>query len=64
MRPLASIDDVVARARDRWVAFTEARWNALIPKYAKCITIGDTHVHYLHPTKGWRFVSKRRLGLV
>lgn len=39
------------------------RWHRIIPPCAKNITFADTHVRYLHPTKGYRYVSKRRLGL-
>jgi hypothetical protein len=39
------------------------RWQQIIPQCAKEITFGDTYVRYLHPTKGHRYVSKKRLGL-
>ena len=40
-------------------------WNALIPKRAVRVEVdfSPTHVRYLHPTKGWRCVAKKRLGL-
>jgi hypothetical protein len=38
-------------------------WNALIPKCALRPGIGETHVTYLHPTKGFRRVSNKRLGI-
>lgn len=38
-------------------------WQRLIPKSAVQVEMKDTFVRYLHPTKGWRYVSKRRLGL-
>jgi len=40
-----------------------AQWNALIPKCAKRIVHRPDGVLYLHPTKGWRRVSYKRLGL-
>jgi hypothetical protein len=44
-------------------ARTTQNWNALIPKRAKCVEIVGGKVRYLHPTKGWRLVSLKRLGL-
>ena len=43
--------------------YLTALWNATIPKCALRIEIGRTHVSYLHPTKGFRRIHKRRLGL-
>ena len=39
------------------------KWNALVS--AKIIKVEDRPDHFrlLHPTKGWRRFSKRRLGL-
>lgn len=41
------------------------QWNALIPENALDIDVdfSPTAVRYRHPTKGFRYVSKRRLGL-
>lgn len=39
------------------------RWNALIPKCAINVKIGETHTTYIHPTKGRRVVNNKRLGL-
>ena len=39
------------------------RWSALIPARAVAVEIGATSTRYLHPTKGWRTVSHRRLGV-
>lgn len=38
-------------------------WNSLIPRRSVTVEHGPTHVRYLHPTKGWRRVANRRLGL-
>jgi hypothetical protein len=38
-------------------------WNGTIPKCARFVEIGETHTTFLHPTKGWRRVSNKRLGL-
>lgn len=40
-----------------------AQWNMCIPKRAVRVDRVAGGVRYLHPTKGWRFVSDRRLGL-
>jgi hypothetical protein len=47
-------------------AMAEQRWNALVPNYARCVsqTPDGKSFKWLHPTKGWRFVSRKRLGLV
>lgn len=37
-------------------------WNALIPKRALNVEANGEGVKYLHPTKGWRFVSKKRFA--
>jgi len=42
----------------------ERAWNALIPKSAINATIiPETGVRYLHPTKGYRYVGKRRFAI-
>lgn len=38
-----------------------ARWNAVIPKRAMHVTDNGSSITYLHPTKGYRTVSKRRI---
>lgn len=45
------------------LARASALWNSVIPRRATHLEVGETHVRYLHPTKGWRLVHKRRLGL-
>jgi hypothetical protein len=40
-----------------------ARWNALIPACARDVVELATAIRYTHPTKGFRFVSKQRLGI-
>lgn len=50
-----------------WVRkLAEQRWNAIVPSYAKCVTQtpDGKAFRWLHPTKGWRFVSRRRLGII
>jgi hypothetical protein len=39
------------------------RWNALVNKKAIAVSFERTFVKYIHPTKGWRRVSNRRLGI-
>lgn len=39
------------------------RWDQYIPKSAIRVSWTDDSVRYLHPTKGWRRISNRRLGL-
>jgi hypothetical protein len=47
-----------------YLAVTTRLWNALVPAHAKALDAwAETHVRYCHPTKGWRRVSKKRLGL-
>jgi hypothetical protein len=38
-----------------------SRWNAVIPKCALDAETGPTHTTYLHPRKGFRRVSNKRL---
>ncbi|MDR3488770.1 MAG: hypothetical protein P4M05_28185 [Bradyrhizobium sp.] len=38
-------------------------WNQTIPKRAIHIEVGETHTTYVHPTKGPRRISNKRLGL-
>jgi hypothetical protein len=46
---------------DRVRAYHEPRWNSLIPKHAIATeVIPNVGVRYLHATKGWRYVSKKR----
>ncbi len=45
------------------IARLTALWNAHIPKCAVKVEHMPDHVRYLHPTKGWRRVSNKRLGL-
>jgi hypothetical protein len=42
----------------------ERAWNALIPSSAINATIiPEVGVRYLHPTKGYRYVGKRRFAI-
>ena len=41
----------------------QALWNATVAERAIGAEIGATHTTYLHPTKGYRRVSNKRLGL-
>ena len=38
-------------------------WDMIIPKHANNVVIGDTYTTFIHPTKGHRRVSNKRLGL-
>lgn len=40
-----------------------AQWNALVPSSWLYRSESETHFHFVHPTKGKRKVSKRRLGI-
>lgn len=40
-----------------------AAWNALTPKRIAGIRYEDDAIHVLHPTKGWRRIAHKRLGL-
>jgi hypothetical protein len=42
--------------------FQRLRWNSLIPKHAVVVELVKSGVRWLHPTKGWKYVSARRLG--
>lgn len=44
--------------------FQVRRWNAIVPKRAVDVreTPNGTHFEYLHPTKGWKAVSRNRVG--
>lgn len=59
MRPAAHPMVVETMARKT------ALWNQLIPPRALGVrdTPNGRAIEYLHPTKGWKRVSKRRLGL-
>lgn len=41
-----------------------AKWNAVIPKCALCVEEDGSSIKYLHPTKGWRWVSQKRLKVL
>lgn len=43
--------------------FLTARLNALIPRCALTWEPTDKGVRYLHPRKGWKHVSRQRLGV-
>jgi len=38
-------------------------WQRTVARRAIKVVEGDDHYRVLHPTKGWRFIHKRRLGL-
>lgn len=41
-----------------------AKWNAVIPKRAINVQEdGPNHLRYLHPTKGWRRVARKRVTI-
>lgn len=41
----------------------DAAWNAIAPKRIAAIHYGDDAIHVLHPTKGWRRITHKRLGI-
>ncbi len=41
----------------------EAAWNALIPPCTVRAEVKPYGVNYLHPTKGWRSVGKKRFAI-
>jgi hypothetical protein len=41
----------------------EQVWNALIPKSAVEFKIEQEGVRYLHATKGWKWVGKKRFAV-
>jgi hypothetical protein len=45
-------------------ALQTAKWNAVIPKSALRVKEAGSSIKYLHPTKGWRWVSQRRLKVL
>ncbi|MBN4095631.1 hypothetical protein [Methylobacterium sp. OT2] len=44
-------------------AAISAAWNAIAPKRIAAIRYGADAIHVLHPTKGWRRISQKRLGI-
>lgn len=49
---------------DRQRAIFERAWNALIPQCALNATVlPRVGVRYLHPTKGYRYVGKKRFAV-
>jgi hypothetical protein len=44
-------------------AYAERVWNALIPKCAVKAEVKPWGVRYLHPTKGYKTVGKKRFGI-
>lgn len=38
-------------------------WNALIPQRAVKVELKPHGVRYLHPTKGWKWVGKKRFAV-
>lgn len=39
------------------------RWNALVSPKLRYVDEDATHIRFLHPTKGFKRISKRRLGV-
>lgn len=39
------------------------RINAFVPRCAVDVRMTETHVEYLHPTRGWKRVSYKRIGV-
>lgn len=52
-----------AEQMDTIRAQREFVWNALIPRSAVATTLEPWGVHYLHPTKGWKTVGKKRFAI-
>lgn len=44
-------------------ARVDAAWNAIVPKRIAAIQYGEDAIHVLHPTKGWRRITHKRLGI-
>ena len=40
-----------------------AAWDAIVPKRIAGIRYEADAIHVLHPTKGWRRISHKRLGI-
>jgi hypothetical protein len=55
---LPNYDTVRAIVGDR-----QRAWNALIPKSAVEFKIEAQGVRYLHATKGWKWVGKKRFAI-
>jgi hypothetical protein len=48
----------------RTLSHNERVWNALIPQAAvEFKVVPDVGVKYLHATKGWKWVSKKRFAI-
>jgi hypothetical protein len=58
-------DDVVAEASqlDRYQRLVTRVFNALIPASSIKVEVQPYGVRYLHPTKGWRTVGKKRFAI-
>ena len=48
---------------DAYRARVDAAWNAIAPKRIAQIRYEHDAIHVLHPTKGWRRISHKRLGI-
>jgi hypothetical protein len=58
--------DTLSREQQEIALLTMVReraWNALIPPCAIKAEVRPYGVAYLHPTKGWRSVGKKRFAL-
>lgn len=57
--------NVLSMSEFQWFKAAEniGKWNSVIPKRAMHIQEDGDSIKFLHPTKGWRWVHKRRVGL-
>jgi hypothetical protein len=54
-----SPDEIIAAFNAR----RERVWNILIPAHAQKAEVKPWGVRWLHPTKGWKTVGKRRFAI-
>jgi hypothetical protein len=47
----------------RSISLHQRVWNALVPQKAVQFKIEEGGVKYLHATKGWKWVSKKRFAI-
>jgi hypothetical protein len=57
--PSPNNNSPVVRAR----ALHERAWNSLVPRCALDLTMLPNGVRYMHPTKGYRWISKKRFAI-
>lgn len=51
------------RYSDFLIHLQTQKWNSLVHKRYRYVRETDTALVFCHPTKGHRFISKKRLGL-